>query len=256
MPPPTTEPTSVEYGAAAFLLRRLVRPATYTRALHAARDLPRWREINRRVGDRMLRVSGFTIVQIGANDGLRNDPVHRHMGHLPDALFVEPVPYYYGKLQHTYGSYPGVKFANVAVSGHDGTATMHAVLPEDGSDSRLRGSSSLDRTVIVKSEWVVKDASRIIRPITVPTMRLSTLLDTFEVPRIDYLVVDTEGHDKVVIDQLDGLAPERQPEFILYEHMHLTAPDKTQLETHLQDNGYALTQLRRDTFAQMNGPGI
>lgn len=244
-----------EYSRAAFLMKRMLRPSSYARGLEALRDVPQWRRINRLVAERVTELGeNFSLVQIGANDGQRADPVHHLIKtHRIQALLVEPVPRYFDALQNTYNADSHVRFADVAVSDHDGVATMHAVLPSDGGSSRLQGCSSFDREVIDDAAWVVKTVDPLVQQVQVPTVRLETLLKTHNVPRLDYLVVDTEGHDKVIIDQLEQLGPKYQPTFILYEHNHLSRLDKATLERSLMDRGYILYPLRRDTFAYKPG---
>jgi len=70
--------------------------------------LPIWRifkdpylgPIGERIAQRFSRWSKLTIVQIGANDGARFDPIHALLKnrHRWVALFVEPIPSFYNNL--------------------------------------------------------------------------------------------------------------------------------------------------------------
>lgn len=243
-------PKPAELSRGEFLIRRLLRPRTYPQIGRAAVDrLITWPKVNTIIDARARdRGEDFFFVQVGANDGKHSDPINSRVRQQHwNGLLVEPVPRYFNALMATYAGQAGLRFANVAVSHEDGTATMHAINPNNSSSSRLRGSSSLDRGVIDTSAWVMRDAERVIEPITVPTQRLTTLLGSFGIQSIDLLVVDTEGHDGVVVNQ--ALDLEQAPSMVLYEHMHLPRGERLDLEQRLSDEGFGIRHMRRDTFA-------
>lgn len=239
--------SQTELSRAHLLARRALRPQTYFRLGHEIVDrVCTWPKVNATVDARAgERGNDFFFVQVGANDGKRADPINTRIREQQwKGLLVEPLPQYFNELQRTYAGQEGLQFAQVAVSHENGKATMFAI---NDTDSMLRGSSSLSREVIDNSAWVVKDIDALVEPVTVPTQRLETLLGEFGVRDIDYLVVDTEGHDAVVVNQ--ALDLERPPHMVLYEHMHLPSDDRLTLENRLDDAGYGIRHLRRDTFA-------
>ncbi len=248
----------MELSAGRLLLRRFLRSQTYWQVGHEAVDRAiGWRFVSRQVTARAeSQGDAFFVVQVGANDGLRDDPIHRYIVNYGwGGLLVEPVPRYSLALQRTYANQRGLHFAQVAVSEYDGVATMFAVNPDNDQDSRIYGCSSLRREVIDRSAWTVRDAESQVVPISVCTRRLEGLLGDFSVSHIDYLVVDTEGHDGVVVNQALRLPPEQIPPMILYEHNHLPHDERLELEGNLHDAGYGIRHMRRDTFAwQLSSP--
>src|ERR1700722_10172333 len=53
------------------------------------------------------RGGAVTILQVGACDGISNDPIHRHVAKgLTRAILVEPNPYSFTRLQATYEGLP------------------------------------------------------------------------------------------------------------------------------------------------------
>jgi FkbM family methyltransferase len=233
--------------------RRLSRPQSYVRAAEQLRDdLLRWPMINRTIQQSILAAEGeFSIVQIGANDGNRNDPARPYVRRADvNALLVEPVPGYFEQLRENYRNAIGVQCAQVAIDATAGTAQMWEV----DSSSRLRGSSSMHREVIDSAAWVTgdRDVSGLLHQIEVPTRTLPGLLEEHDVSRVDWLVVDTEGHDKVVLDQVT-------PDFVaatglshvLWERMHLPRGEQRELRDRFEDMGFDTYNLRRDTFATL-----
>jgi FkbM family methyltransferase len=233
-------------------MRRAVRPETYSQVRHEFSDRKTWKNITARVLTyAQERGDDFFFIQVGANDGLKSDPIRQYVKQYEwSGLLVEPVPHYFKKLQHNYKNQPNLSFANAAISHCDGTATLFAAKERpDGKANPLQGLSSFHESVIRKHSWMTKSPEELIEPIEVPTMTWNSLIDKYAVDGLDYVVVDTEGHDKKVVEQIDFVDGPR-PKFILYEHGHLNSQDQAELSVQLQSNGYRLTSLRRDTFAE------
>ena len=62
-----------------------------------------------------------TLVQIGANDGIVDDPLREFLLRgLWRGVLVEPVPYLFERLRRNYSSRPDLAFANVAIASQRG----------------------------------------------------------------------------------------------------------------------------------------
>ena len=75
-----------------------------------------------------------------------------------------------------------------------------------------------------------------VREIEVSTLTLEALLEKHEVSHVDFLPTDIEGHDLVVIRQLDF--SRYHPRVILFEHKHLSASDRTAAVRLVRDQGF------------------
>lgn len=233
------------------LARRLTRASTYQQIVAEMKDVPKWRKIHEHLTAYSERTGDFFFVQIGANDGVTGDPIRRHVQQSGwSGLLVEPVPHVFAQLRKNYAGQPGLKFANVAVAQTDGTATMLAAVQLPGGRANpLSPVSTFDREVLRKHEWMADNPNDLTQPIDVPTRTLSTLFEEYGVRQLDGLFIDTEGYDKVVLDQLD--LETHAPRFILYEHGHLGPEACGELALRFSTAGYDLTTLRRDTFAEL-----
>lgn len=216
-------------------------------------DVPKWQRIRDRLDEYTERNGDFFFVQIGANDGEEVDPIREHVtGGDWRGLLVEPVPHLFERLVGNYDGYDDLDFANVAVTDHNGSATMLAATElDDGKENPARLISSLDPDVVHKHRWLLGPLEGFVSPTEVEAMTLRTLVATYGISHIDGLFVDTEGHDKVVLDQLGDL-PFGLPRFVLYEHAHLSRPDRRELAADLEGRGYEITDLRKDTFAELS----
>lgn len=232
------------------LSKRLTRPESYRQVLAEVRDLPKWRRIRACLDDYTERNGGFFFVQLGAHDGVAGDPIRRHViKHGWHGLLVEPVPHVFERLRANYAGQEGLEFDNVAVSDRNGTATMLAGIElPNGARNPLSSMSSLHPNVVQKHGWLADGLDGLVQTIDVPTVTLPTLMEANGVEQIDGLFVDTEGHDKVILDQLCDLT--HLPRFILFEHTHLSRQATSGLEDSLSGLGYGLTTMRRDIFAE------
>lgn len=195
-----------------------------------------------------------TLVQIGANDGVRGDPVRevilRH--HVP-ALLVEPLPDLYENLRANYASEPQVRFANVAIGEEPGEAVMYR-LPKDNPSvpDWAQGLASFDKHVLLRHRQLSGlnnlDLVRLLETVRVPVVTMTELLAANRgLPPVLALQVDTEGYDlKVIRSALRGGL---RPRVINYEHKHLSYADQEACRELLAREGYVFNSTRHDTLA-------
>jgi FkbM family methyltransferase len=193
-----------------------------------------------------------TFVQIGSSDGVTGDPLRD----LADAhgwhgLLVEPVPYVFARLQLNRGDNPRLRLENVAVADHDGKAEFHHLRKRRDGDGALPewydqlGSFSL--ATILEHEDEIPQLRDLLVSTTVPTTTFDSLCARHGVEAFDLLHIDVEGCDWEV---LRTVALERyRPTLVLYEHVHLSAPDRRAAHERLRAAGYAWRLGVVDTIA-------
>ena len=89
-----------------------------------------------------------SLVQIGANDGLRFDVLNEYIKNYKiESLLVEPVPFYYSKLKDNYSEDNFVKLEKSAISKKSGTISMYTVKRDylDNYDDHIKGINSVDK---------------------------------------------------------------------------------------------------------------
>ena len=184
----------------------------------------------------------FFFIQIGASDGIQNDPLHalilRHGLH---GLCVEPLGTAFAALQRTYAAVEGVFLENSAVGATTGRTTMYAVEGFE-SDIHLSQKSSFDRTCLVKHRLGGR-----IQTIEVNMITFRDLLAKYAVSNVTLLQVDTEGLDfEIIKHALDaGITPQA----IHYESVHLTKDSTVACRKMLEAKGYRFLVTEMDTLA-------
>lgn len=216
------------------------------------------REVLAAIGEHGLDVLGLVIrqvvsavgrpffVQVGANDGSRDDRFGEHVRrHGLEGLFVEPQPEAFARLSRLYADRPGLRFENAAIARETGHATMYGM---DG----FHGDMQLDIFTRFNKEELLRlrrylGVSAEVREIVVPGLTFADLLSKHGVNRVDILVVDTEGFDFEILKMVDW--SEVSPALVVYEIVNLKHPDKKDSVEFLADRGYRVVLDGKDVIA-------
>ena len=194
------------------------------------------------------------FLQVGSNDGLESDPLREFI--IQDrwrGVLVEPLPQTFERLLKNYASYENkddLTFENIAISDKNDVMIFYYIdaqqanIPE-GSANKF---SSFDKNIPLKLKWVYPSVVNNIREIKIHTLTLSNLLDKNHLKKnLNLLHVDTEGHDYVILKQLDLKVT--RPDIILFENLHLKLKDYKKCVQELRANDYILFEQNLDTLA-------
>ena len=206
------------------------------------------------------------VVQVGANDGVVNDPLYdfvmRHRDRT-EILLVEPQPYLIPILAANYKDHPAHYIESLAVGEH-GTLLLHAIDERYWSDCAApyaddwpayrapTGVTSSDREHVLT---YVRRNYKGVLPIedllvTFPTecMPLSDLIERAGfAPPIDVLQVDCEGFDDTVL--YNSSLERFTPKLINFEHTALGPAQLETLSQRLNELGYTLQSTGQDVLA-------
>lgn len=207
------------------------------------------------------RTGRVTVVQIGANDGINNDPIHKFIKRDNwQGVLLEPQKYVFEKyLKPLYKKTKGINVLNAALDVKDGVKPIYKI---SISNSRwATGLTSFNKQVLeeaVRSGYVENQAGKegILLPVNkedfiseekVECISTETLLKKFSIKNIDWLQIDTEGFDFEIIKMFNISAT--QPKVIVYENLHLSPVDKLECINHLKYNGYGCLNFGGNTLA-------
>jgi FkbM family methyltransferase len=206
------------------------------------------------VGARVAAGQSVRFVQIGANDGLHNDPIrHLVLKHRLPGLFVEPIPDIFARLRENYVGQPGVEFEQCAVGEKDGTATMYRVRPSPDLPAWLQGLASFDKGHLTTRKLGYPGLERHVESVTVPVLSLPSLLRKHGADSCDLLQVDTEGYDCRIVTW--AIQTGLRPAIINYEFIHTPPKERAKCKRLLADQGYAFIDVGRDTLALLTAQG-
>lgn len=156
----------------------------------------------------------FFILNIGANDGVDNDPIHPFLVMFPHwrGICIEPVHYNFEQLAFNYRNFPAIKLVQAAISQEQ--KPLYYIDERACCDMNFVSQCcSCDREYVLKTlgdlrafrpDIVSDDAeSYLIADTSIPCLSLDQLLQEQGVEQVDFLNIDVEGHDYDVFMEFD-----------------------------------------------------
>jgi FkbM family methyltransferase len=195
----------------------------------------------------------LTFVQIGANDGLRNDPVREFV--VRDewtGVLIEPLPTVFSELQQNYrylAARRKLAFENVAISSDTASLPFYTFredilqrLTREGRLDMLR-KSSFDKAHVVQFARHPDDVVQV----DVPCTSIAQVIGKhFPDQTLDLLIIDAEGHETTILRSIDFATARISA--IFFESRHLGVEREPLLEL-LTSNGYVVREAGEDAFA-------
>lgn len=206
------------------------------------------------------------VVQVGANDGITNDPIHKFIKRDGwEGVLLEPQKYVFEKfLQPLYSKTRGIITVNAALDRTDGYKPVYKI---SASNSRwATGLTSFNREVLEKalsSGYIEKQAKKeglriedsaasLITEEKVECISPETLITRYNLDRIDWLQIDTEGYDYEIIKMFN--IEKTKPCVIVYENLHLPEEQKKECREMLEKNGYRCRDFGPNSLAVLDPP--
>lgn len=195
-----------------------------------------------------------TFVQIGAFDGKAGDPIRQLIVENENwrGVMIEPQSEAFSRLEANYSQQASrLIFVNCAISSSSGQKEFFAISEAQFQQHNLpdwaRELASFDPDHIKKHFPQIELEAR-----NVTTMTFQEVADLASIGRVDLIVVDAEGHERAILENIDfELFGVR---FIVYEHKHLSRDDSGILSDLLSDRGFILKEFGRDTIASRRYP--
>lgn len=203
----------------------------------------------------------FTVIQVGANDGISNDPIHKFIKRDNwKGVLLEPQKFVFTEFtQKIYSKNTGINVLNAAIGAEDGKLPMYKI--GFSSTRWATGLSSFSKDQVLKaydngivaynckkygetiptdkSKWISQEEVRVISP--------ESLIREFKIKKIDLLQIDAEGFDLEVIRIFD--LKKHQPKALVFENAGLSETDyKTALRI-LEEAGYTTKRFGDNNLA-------
>jgi FkbM family methyltransferase len=194
------------------------------------------------------RREDFYFVQIGANDGITDDPIRPFVTKYHwRGLLVEPQPQVFAKLVANYAQEKQLVFENAAIADEDGTVKLYVANHGDAT-ANLTVFASLKKDALKRGLDNPKAAGVQVRleEVEVPSLSVKTLVARHRIEKIDLLQTDVQGYDVEVVEQF--LACGLRPAVIHFEHCHTPRGPVERLYRKLVEHGYRFNEANVDTI--------
>jgi FkbM family methyltransferase len=175
--------------------------------------------------------SDFYFIQVGANTGYHGDPIYPYIQKYDwKGVFIEPCAKPFGKLKKLYQNKEGYIFEQCVIGETNGDVDFFITGRKEFLCSLSRDATSHLRG---------RDKKNLVSKIQVPSLTLSSLIEKHNIERFDLLQVDAEGHDDMIVKQIQDL--KIKPKIINFEYTHFLETDEKRMESLvavLKENGY------------------
>jgi len=159
-----------------------------------------------------------TVVQIGANDGKRFDPLNEFLIKFsPKTILVEPIVENYNDLKLNYENMENILFENSAISVNNEINFLFKVDDQKLSlyDSHIRGITSFDKNHLLKHGV----SNSHIKKEYVNSISFTDLTKKYSINNLDLLMIDVEGYDGDIL--IDFLLNSTLRPIIIFEYLHI-----------------------------------
>lgn len=169
------------------------------------------------------------FVQIGANDGVSQDPIFRYSEKW-SGILIEPLKEPFEKLKYNYANKSDGKcFVKLAIGPNDGTVEMYVPKINENNKSFATKIASLKQNSLLKSHDFEK--------VVIKQITLSTLIQKHKVKSIDLLVMDVEGYE---LDILSTYSFNLKPKIIFMETRFYSYNDLVSFYSRMKNLGYSI----------------
>jgi FkbM family methyltransferase len=189
-----------------------------------------------RIGINKIR----NFIQIGSNDGIKNDPLRKNIlaGNWKGTL-VEPDYNNFLKLVQNYSGTPDLEFENIGIAEKNGNLTFHYI---EGVNEKDPGwfdqIGSFDESTFLKNisfhpELAFRRKTREIR-----VMTFEALVQKYQIHSLDLLHTDAEGYDFKILSNIDF--GKLLPRIIIFESEWMTGFELKELLNRLRSLHYEI----------------
>ena len=145
----------------------------------------------------VLSEKKISVVQVGSNKG--SDDLYRHLtsnySALDFGLFVEANPVHIPELTECYKCFDNVIIKNIAIKSPNQTEDSLTIF-YDTNDPQLQ-VASCDINHVLKHQHCWPGGE--IKSFEIPAITLEQLLDSYNIQKLDWLLLDIEGIDAEII---------------------------------------------------------
>lgn len=209
----------------------------------------------------LSKKGNFTVIQIGANDGITNDPIHKFIKRDRwKGVLLEPQKAVFDQyLKKIYKKNIGLHPICAAIGREDGIQKIYKIGFCDmrwatglASFSKEKVEELFENGIVEKNCQkfgiaIPSDPEKRISYEEVPVISPETLIQKFNIKTIDLLQIDAEGFDLEVIRIFD--VPKTIPKAIIFENVNHSKQELEDCFQMLKSNGYSLKKFGRDTLA-------
>ncbi|HEX4494677.1 MAG TPA: FkbM family methyltransferase [Thermoanaerobaculia bacterium] len=194
----------------------------------------------------------FFFVQVGAYDGVTNDPLHSFVTRFHwRGILLEPQAEAFAALTATYRDEPQLILRRAAVADADGHRPLYTIRRgAPGLPTWAPQLASFRRETLLAHRDVIPGIGALIATEEVACVTFDTLLAPFPGLTIDLLQIDAEGADFEIIKLFHQGG--RRARIVHFEHKHLSPREHADCAAFLIERGYSVGLANGDSIALLD----
>jgi FkbM family methyltransferase len=194
----------------------------------------------------------FFFIQVGAFDGLTNDPLHDLIVRFRwRGILLEPQREAFQALAANYRDQPQLILRNAAIAAACGTGRLYKIRGDAPSlPAWAPQTATFRRDVLLAHRDVIAEIDDLIESEEVECLTFDSLLAPFPGRGIDLLQIDAEGNDFEIIKMFHQNG--RKAQIIHFEHKHLSRRELADCSAFLVARGYSVGLDGGDSIAYLN----
>lgn len=185
-----------------------------------------------------LNKDKLKIIQIGANDGLKDDMFSKIVKKInAEIIFIEPQKKPFEKISELYKNISNYHFENIAIADKIGDIDFYYFKDEFDGQINLSLFSSFEYFNILKYKKMLNINSTIINK-KIKSETISSLIQRYKWSslKIDVIIMDCEGYDPIILRNLFN--EKIFPKVIQFESRNISAKETNEIVNLLKENKY------------------
>ncbi len=199
------------------------------------------------------RAGRVRFLQIGANDGIHQDPCYPWLCVHPwQGVLVEPMPALAAQLRNLHAHHSGIAIEQAVVADTPGTMTFYHLAADVPLPPEASAISSLESEFVTTAmrnfvaAGLRADGLRVAN-FAVPALTIEQLMERHHLDGLDFLQIDAEGYDARILASIDF--KQIRPVVVAYEHANLSRAELMHCRELLKAEGYHFGSWLGDTVA-------
>lgn len=194
---------------------------------------------------------GVYFIQVGANDGLSNDPLNNFIQKFGwVGICIEPIPMNFDRLSQTYKNNAGINLLNAAI-GDKPQKKIYYINPEKAEKLSIILPEWYSQLASFDKDLVISDIngerkSEIVEEMEITCISFEKIICDYKIKKVELLHIDTEGADWMILSSFPFHLS--HPDIIIFEHSHLNLIDYKNAIQLLKGYRYKLLKVDTDTF--------
>ena len=202
----------------------------------------------------------FTVIQVGANDGITHDLIHKFVKRDQwHGVLLEPQARVFERLNHLYSKDKNIQPVRAALGKETGSTTLYKI--GFNNERWATGLASFRKDVVLsafesgyvgskmlktgkalpknENEWIAEEEIPVISP--------KDIINKYNLNHIHLLQIDTEGFDDEVVKIFHSQS--LLPDAIVLEYVHLGKEREEKCIALLKESGFRTQQFGKDILA-------